>query len=76
MRTMNHIPRGADALLRETLASIQHFSETMLATLREIFDESAYDRFLIRRGLDTSRQAYAAFRQEQECAKARRPRCC
>lgn len=46
------------------------------AALREIFDESAYARFLNQRQLASSRAAYAAFRQEHEVAKARRPKCC
>ena len=46
------------------------------AALREIFDESAYARFLDRRKLTSSREAYAAFCGEYERAKARRPRCC
>jgi hypothetical protein len=48
----------------------------LLAALREIFDESAYSRFLERTQLTPSRQAYAAFCKEFEVAKARRPRCC
>jgi len=47
-----------------------------LEVLREIFDESAYARFLNRQGLKTSRQSYAAFRREHENKKACRPRCC
>jgi len=46
------------------------------AALREIFDEAAYGRFLARENLTSSSMAYAAFRREQELAKARRPRCC
>jgi hypothetical protein len=46
------------------------------AVLREIFDESAYRRFLLAGGLAPSRRAYAAFQKEQESLKARRPRCC
>ena len=48
----------------------------LTATLREIFDESAYARFLNQKQLVSSRSAYAAFRQEYEGTKARRPRCC
>jgi len=47
-----------------------------LAALREIFDESAYARFLERKGLVNSREAYADFLQEQFVARARRPKCC
>lgn len=46
------------------------------AVLREIFDEAAYDRFLRRKKMASSPGAYAAFRQEFEDAKMRRPKCC
>lgn len=46
------------------------------ATLREIFDESAYERYLARNQVRSSVGAYASFRREHELAKARRPRCC
>lgn len=48
----------------------------LLATLREIFDESAYERFLCREQISSSPGAYAAFRREFEEAKTRRPKCC
>jgi hypothetical protein len=48
----------------------------MMATLREIFDEAAYERFLSRAQMPSSPVAYAAFRQEFEESKARRPKCC
>jgi hypothetical protein len=48
----------------------------LTAALREIFDESAYQRFLVRRGLQSSPATYADFCSEHETAKARRPRCC
>ena len=44
--------------------------------LREIFDESAYERFLARRGLASSPAAYSEFLQENDARRARRPRCC
>lgn len=44
--------------------------------LREIFDESAYTRFLWLHRMPSSRQAYAEFCREQALAKSRRPRCC
>ncbi len=47
-----------------------------LATLQEIFDEAAYERFLCRQKIASSAKAYAAFRQEFEEAKTRRPKCC
>jgi hypothetical protein len=48
----------------------------LLCTLREIFDESAYSRFLARHGTNSCPRAYAAFLREQEGIKARRPKCC
>jgi hypothetical protein len=48
----------------------------LLAALREIFDESAYARFLRRTQMTSSPEAYAAFRHEFEEANARRPKCC
>jgi len=55
---------------------IERMIEIAAAVLREIFDESAYQRFLGRTRMVSSPQAYAAFRQEYEAAKSRRPRCC
>jgi len=48
----------------------------LITVIREIFDESAYARFLNRTQKPSSPQAYAAFRSEYEALKARRPRCC
>ena len=48
----------------------------LICTLREIFDESAYERFLLRYKLSRCRATYAQFLREQELTKARRPRCC
>jgi hypothetical protein len=46
------------------------------AVLHEIFDESAYDRFLHRTHSSRTRESYRAFLQEHESATARKPRCC
>jgi hypothetical protein len=55
---------------------IVNAARILMATLREIFDEAAYDRFLRRRQMSSSPGAYAAFRQEFEDTKMRRPKCC
>jgi len=55
---------------------MKRFVTLLASTLREIFDEAAYARFLDRGKLKSSREAYAAFCREYETAKARRPRCC
>lgn len=46
------------------------------ATLREIFDENAYDRFLKTHNLSRSRSSYAEFLEDRRAAQERRPRCC
>ncbi len=55
---------------------MKHGAAVFLAALREIFDESAYARFLGQNGLASSSVAYAAFLREQGVAKVRGPRCC
>jgi hypothetical protein len=46
------------------------------AALREIFDESAYDRFLARTHSERSVSSYRAFMREREHAMAYKQRCC
>jgi hypothetical protein len=48
----------------------------LMDMLREIFDEAAYARFLSRKRMASSSEAYADFRREFEQAKVRRPKCC
>jgi hypothetical protein len=55
---------------------VRQIAATIVAALREIFDESAYSRFLASRGLSSCPDAYAAFLSEQEDIKTRRPKCC
>jgi hypothetical protein len=47
-----------------------------VAVLREIFDESAYLRFLRSRQITSSVDAYAASCRERESDYKRRTRCC
>jgi hypothetical protein len=56
--------------------SLSELFGLIVAILREIFDESAYQRFLDRTRLQSSPNAYAVFQQENEQAKSRTPRCC
>jgi hypothetical protein len=55
---------------------VRAFFRTLRAVLREIFDESAYARFLAQRKMASSVTAYAEFLRETEQGRARRPRCC
>jgi hypothetical protein len=50
--------------------------QTVRATLREIFDENAYDRFLLRTQEARSVKSYRNFMNEREAGMAKRPRCC
>ena len=58
------------------MMGLRDLVDVVLATLREIFDESAYRRFLERRQMVSSRKAYSEFMREHELLRARRPRCC
>ncbi|MGB8128419.1 MAG: hypothetical protein WCG81_01365 [Candidatus Angelobacter sp.] len=49
---------------------------TITAALREIFDESAYDRFLLRTHASRSVTSYRAFTRERDAAIQKKPRCC
>ena len=52
------------------------FCAILLMTLREIFDENAYARYLARVNATPSRASYAAFLAERRAAELRRVRCC
>jgi hypothetical protein len=58
------------------VAFLQRALDLVRSMLREIFDESAYERFLERRGVASSHAAYADFLREGHAAHERRPRCC
>jgi hypothetical protein len=64
---------GRELRLRELVSGI---ALIVRSALQEIFDESAYARFLMRRQLQTSREAYAEFLRENEVSRQRRARCC
>ena len=50
--------------------------QLLLTTLREIFDENAYERFLRRGQISRSVESYRAFLLEREDGIATKPRCC
>jgi hypothetical protein len=58
------------------MKSIQTFFQVVLATLREIFDENAYQRFLLRTSSIPSVESYSNFVRERDAAMSKRPRCC
>ena len=49
---------------------------TVRATLREIFDESAYERYLAREGAEPTRESYRDFLNDRSAMMSRKPRCC
>ena len=49
---------------------------TLRAALREIFDESPYDRFLQRTKSSRSVTSYRDFARERDAALLKKPRCC
>ncbi len=57
-------------------AVFRRIIRTFRATLREIFDESAYDRFLLRTQASRSTASYREFTRERDAAMAKKPRCC
>jgi len=52
------------------------FFSTVRGVLREIFDESAYDRFLLRTNASRTAASYRAFTRERDAAMLKKPRCC
>ena len=65
-----------DRVTGKARAVFQGFQQTLRAILREIFDESAYERFLQHTKTARSVESYQAFMREKEASAARRPRCC
>jgi hypothetical protein len=51
-------------------------TQTLRAALREVFDESAYDRFLLRTNSSRSVGSYRDFTRERDAALLKKPRCC
>ncbi|MBZ5522216.1 MAG: hypothetical protein LAP21_08235 [Acidobacteriia bacterium] len=58
------------------MSPLREFLSHLLAALREIFDENAYQRFLLRTNNTVSVESYREFMREREVGMAKRPRCC
>ena len=65
-----------DMRLRILWKALREGASILVATVREIFDENAYARFLARQGALPSSQSYGKFLHESKAERARRPRCC
>lgn len=57
-------------------SSLRTFCSILRAVAREVFDESAYERYLAHAHKMRSTASYRAFLQERHAGIARRPRCC
>jgi hypothetical protein len=57
-------------------SKLRHAFHLLRLTLREIFDERAYDRYLARTNAPRGRASYRAFTTERISLTARKPRCC
>jgi hypothetical protein len=74
-RLRKHSLRTPGAL-RRVANHARDICQLLLTTLREIFDENAYERFLRRGQISRSGASYRAFLLEREEGIARKPRCC
>lgn len=83
-RVIGHIsprcrPERAGATARASrriYGLLRSLREVLAATIHEIFDESAYERYLARTQDTRSAASYSAFVREQEAAIPHKPRCC
>ncbi len=55
---------------------MRRFWRIISTTLREIFEENAYERFLAQHHMVNSREAYAHYLRETNSRCERRVRCC
>jgi hypothetical protein len=58
------------------MTRLRQLGRLLVMTLREIFDENSYARFLERSGVRSSRAAYAEFVRQEAIRTERRARCC
>jgi len=72
----NAASRNSHEILKGFLPWFERAIQTFRAALREIFDESAYDRFLLRTHASRSVASYRAFTRERDAAMVKKPRCC
>jgi hypothetical protein len=57
-------------------AALGRLMRVVYMVLSEIFEESAYARFLQRQRMGSSREAYAGFLRESQQCREKRARCC
>jgi hypothetical protein len=69
-------PKTANVSADAIWPAIVRAGRILVATLREIFDESAYQRFLVRHRLQSSAAAYAEFYREHAKIRTGPTKCC
>jgi hypothetical protein len=76
--TRRHGEESGDLLIArdQVIGKTRAFFSTVRGALREIFDESAYDRFLLRTHASRSIASYREFTHERDAAMLKKPRCC
>ena len=73
---LNAASGGSHESMEPLLRMFRNVQKTVRAALREIFDESAYDRFLLRTNASRSVASYRDFSRERDAAVLKKPRCC
>ncbi len=61
---------------QEIKNKLRNLTGIVHAMLREVFDETAYERYLTRTCSERSKESYRSFLYERETVMARKPRCC
>jgi predicted ABC-class ATPase len=72
----DHVVSGSSHDVFQHRSHFRRAWAVILATLREIFDEAAYKRFLLRTETSRSVASYRDFMQERDAAMTKKPRCC
>jgi hypothetical protein len=65
-----------DRVIGVAATSLRKTLQIIRAMLSEIFDESAYDRFLLRTHASRSIASYRTFSRERDADMLKKPRCC
>jgi chromosome condensin MukBEF complex kleisin-like MukF subunit len=72
--------KNLTAEARKRGGKLEHWARNVwtifCAALGEVFDESAYERFLKQTCTSRSKESYRAFMHDREAALERKPRCC
>jgi hypothetical protein len=75
-RSISPRRHGGTEKIRAGFSILVKLTNIIRAVLSEIFDESAYDRFLLRTNAGRSIASYRAFTRERDAAMLKKPRCC